>query len=823
MGHFAADVRYALRMMRANPGFTAIAIAALALGIGANTAIFTVVNAVLLQPLPYPQPDRIMQLGRLYPNNNYGFSNSIPKYMVWRNNQSFEAMTLYGLGAPGMNLGTGDRPAQVKAGYTSSGYFRVFGVSPILGRTYTSEEDLPGGPRVAVISYGLWQSRLGGEPGIIGKAIILNGESYTVLGVLPRGFQPDPPTDVFLPIQADPNSTNQGHYLQVAGRLKPGVSLAAARAEMKTVGERFRALYPKFMDKTESVAVVPMRDAKVGDVRPALLILLGAVVFVLVIACSNVANLLLARAAVRQREFAVRTAIGADRGRVIRQLLTESILLGGLGGIFGFVLGTIGVRGLLLLAPGNIPRLTDPDGLHAAIPALDWRVAAFSIGVALATGIAFGLYPALQSSKPDLASVLKEAAGRSGTGRRQHRIRSVLVVSEIALALVLVIGATLLIRTFVGLQNAKPGFDAHNILTLKTSMAGSSYNSTAKVDNFVTQTVRRIESLPGVESAASTLMLPVECCVDLPFNIVGKAPTQGQYNGDEQWRSVSPHYFQVFKVPVLRGRVFREDDFANSARVVVINEKMARQYWPNQDALGQSIVIGKGLGPQFDEPARQIIGIVGNVREAGIQRGEVGVMYVPQSQVTEGLTELASSVIPLSFAIRTAADPNGLRTAIDREIHAVDSVIPITQERTMEQVISESVARQNFNMALLSVFAGIALLLAAIGIYGLMAYTVQQRTQEIGIRMALGAARGDMLRLVLAQGLKLAIAGVVLGAALAYGVTRLLASLLFGVKASDPITFVGVAVILLTVALIATLIPARRASTVAPSEALRYS
>jgi putative ABC transport system permease protein len=823
MGNFAADVRYALRVMRANPGFTAVAIAALALGIGANTAIFTVVNTVLLQPLPYPEPDRIMQVGRLFPNNNYGFSNSIPKYMVWRNNQSFESMALYGFGSTGMNLGTGDRPAQVKAGYASSGYFRVFGVSPILGRTYTPQEDLPGGPKVAVISFGLWQSHLGGQPGIVGNTIILNGQPCTVLGVLPRGFQPDPPTDLFLPLQADPNSTNQGHYLSVAGRLKPGVSLETARAEMKTVGERYRALYPKFMDKTESVAVVPMREAKVGDIRPALLILLGAVVFVLVIACTNVANLLLARAAVRQREFAVRISVGADRGRVIRQLLTESVMLGGLGGVLGFVVGTIGVRALLLLAPGNIPRLTDPEGLHAVIPALDWRVAAFSIGVAVLTGIFFGLYPALHSSNPDLASILKEAAGRSGTGRRQHRIRSMLVVSEIALALVLVIGATLLIRTFVGLQRVNPGFDPHSVLTLKTSMAGSSYDSTAKVDNFVTQTVGRIESLPGVGSAAATLMLPVECCVDLPFNIVGKPPTEGQYNGDEQWRSVSPHYFQVFKVPVLRGRVFRQDDFANSARVVVINEKMARQYWPKEDPLGQSIVIGKGLGPQFDEPPRQIVGIVGNVREAGIQRGEVGVMYVPQSQVAEGLTSLASSVIPLSFAIRTNATPDSLRTAIDREIHAVDSVIPITQERTMEQVISESVARQNFNMALLSVFAGIALLLAAIGIYGLMAYTVQQRTQEIGIRMALGAARGDMLKLVLSQGMRLAIIGVAIGCGLAYGLTRLLASLLFGIKASDPLTFVGVAAILLVVALVATLIPARRASAVEPSQALRYS
>jgi predicted permease len=343
------------------------------------------------------------------------------------------------------------------------------------------------------------------------------------------------------------------------------------------------------------------------------------------------------------------------------------------------------------------------------------------------------------------------------------------------------------------------------------------------VDNFVTQSIQRIESLPGVEAASTTLMLPVECCIDLPFNIVGKPPTHGQYSGDEQWRSVSAHYFRSFKIPLLRGRVFEPADVANSARVVVINDKMAREYWPKGDAIGQVIVIGKGLGPQFEEAPRQIIGIVGNVREAGLSRGEVGVMYIPQSQVPEGITSLAASVIPLSWVVRTTGDPMGVRAAVEREIRAIDSMIPLTRQRTMEQVVSESVARQHFNMVLLSVFAGVALLLAAIGIYGLMAYTVQQRTQEIGIRIALGAVRGDLLKLVLAQGMKLALAGIVLGMGLAYAMTRLLASLLFGVKSTDPVTFAGVAMVLIAVALFATFIPARRASTVEPSEALRYS
>jgi len=607
----------------------------------------------------------------------------------------------------------------------------------------------------------------------------------------------------------------------VAGRLKPGVTLAAAKAEMKIRGERFRALYPKWMDEKESVAVRPLQEAKVGSVKTPLLILLGAVGFVLLISCANVANLLLARAAVRQRELAVRAAMGANRWRVIRQLLTESVMLAGLGGLLGFALGNIGVRGLLMLAPGDIPRLTEADGTTAAIPALDWRVAGFSIGVALLTGILFGIFPALHTSNPDLASVLKESSGRSGTSRRQNRARSVLVVSEIALALLLLIGATLLIRTFAGLHAVKPGFDVHHVLTLKTSMSGVAYDSTAKVDRFVTQMTRRLESIPGVEAAATTVMLPVECCIDLPFNIVGKPPSQGQYNGDEQWRATSPDYFAALRIPLVRGRLFRETDSGNSAPVVLINEKMAKQYWPKEDPIGQVVVIGKGLGAEFNDPPRQIIGIVGNVREAGLQNGEVGVMYVPQSQQPEGVTKLVADVVPMAWAIRTTGDPMGARMAVEREFHSLDAMMPIAQQKTLEKVVAGSVARQNFNMVLLTLFAGIALLLAAIGVYGLMAYSVQQRTQEIGIRMALGAARGDMLRLVVTAGFKLVAAGVVIGTAMAFGVTRLLESMLFGVKATDLPTFAGVAIMLTLVALLATLIPARRASTVEPTEALR--
>ena len=809
-------------MMRKNASFTAIAVAALALGIAANTAIFTVVDTVLLQPLPYPQADRIMKLGRQF-RTGVGYSNSIPKYMAWRQNQVFEALTLYDFGALAMTLGSGDPPQQVDAVHVSADYFKVFGVSPIVGRTFTDTEDLPNGPAVAVIGYGVWQSRFGADRNVIGRPLLLNRVPYSIVGVLPAGFRSDPQADVWLPLQADPNSANQGHYLSVAGRLKPRISMATAQAQMKVIGEQFRKAYPKWMDDEESVAVRSMRDATTGDVRTALLILFGAVALVLLIACANVANLLLSRAAGRQREMAIRAALGAGRRRVVRQLLTESLLLAGCGGLLGFGLGAWGVRALLLLVPGNLPRLTDANGVPNAIPILDWRVASFTIGLSILTGVLFGLFPALQISKPDLSSALKEASGRLGTGLRHNRARSLLVVTEMALALVLLVGAALLIRTFAELRSANPGLDARNVLTLQTSLAGGAYTNTAKVDNFTTQVVRRVENVAGIEAAASAIALPVETGIDLPFDIAGKSPPTGRDNsGDEQWRSVSPHYFQVFKIPLVRGRVFTETDVGNSARVVIINAAMAKKYWPKDDPIGQVLVIGKGMGPQFEDPPRQIVGIVGNVRENGLKNEGVGVMYIPQSQVPEGITTLANSVIPLSWAIRTAADPMSHRLAVERELHLVDGQMPVSRMRTMEQVISEAVSRQRFNMVLLGIFAGVALVLAALGIYGVMSYSVQQRTQELGLRMALGASRGRMLALVMGQGMKLVGIGVAVGLALAYGATRLLASLLFGVKPGDPLTFAAVAAILSAAALVAAYVPARRATAVDPVVALRY-
>jgi predicted permease len=821
MGAFAADLRFALRTMRTNRGFTAVAVATLALGIGATTAMFTVVNRVMLDPLPYREPDRIMRLGRQFPNGN-GWSNSIPKYMTWRQNNAFESMALYDFSPLGMNFGVGDHPEAVKAAHVSEGFFRVFGAQPAVGRTFSEAEDLPGSPPVAVLTERFWRNRLAADPQIVGHRILLNKQPYNVLGVMQKGFESDPATDIWLPLQADPASTNQGHYLMTVGRLKPGVGLSQARAEMKVVGERFRRANAKWMDPVESVAVSPLKDSMVEDVRLALLILLGAVGFVLLIACANVANLLLARAAVRQKELALRAAIGASRWRMVRQLLTESVLLAGIGGIAGFALGAWGVRALLLLAPGNIPRLTDPSGAQQAIPVLDWRVAAFATGVSVLTGILFGLFPALHISSPDIISALKEG-GRSGGGTLGRRTRAALVVAEVALALVLLTGAGLLMRTFAGLHSVDPGFNSRNVLTMATSLAGNSYDSTAKVDNFVRQVVQRVEAIPGVQAAASCIVLPLSGNgVDLPFNIAGRTPTKGQYEGDEYWRSVSPHYFGAFQVPLLRGRTFTVADSGNTTRVAIINQTMAKKYWKGQDPLGQVIVIGKGLGPQFDDQPREIVGVVGDVKENNLGEKDAGVMYVPQGQVPEGLTKLANSVIPLSWAIRSAADPMAIRASVERELAAVDGMITPARVRTMDQAISEALSRQNFNMLLLTIFAAIALLLAAIGIYGLMAYSVEQRMQEIGIRVALGAAQGDVLKLIVWQGMNLAWIGIAIGLAASYGVTRLLGSLLYGVKSSDPVTFASVAGIVALAAGAASFLPARRASAVHPSDALRH-
>jgi predicted permease len=814
MSDFLSDLRYAFRMLVANPAFTITAIAALALGIGANTAIFTVVNTVLLKPLSYPDPDRIVQLMNITPDGNWPGA-SPTKFNNWRAQTSvLQDVAAYDFGGPGFNL-TGAVPEQVHGLHVSEAYFRLFGAPVILGRTFTPQEDSPNGGHVVVISYGLWQRKFGGNPKIVGTALSLGNEPYTILGVIGQQFPADPPADIWLPFQIDPNSTNQGHYFMAAARLKPGVSLAQANAQLKLAYGEFKRRWT-LADPKSSFGVQPLRDSIVADARSSLFVLLGAVGFVLLIACANVANLLLVRATGRKREFAIRAAMGAGRVRIIRQLLTESIVLSVTGGVLGLILGYAGVRALLAVSPANLPRV----GENGAAVSLDWRILLFTLGVSLVTGILFGLFPAIGASRPDLNTTLKESSNRSGTGFRQTIGRSLLVISEVSLALVLLIGAALLIRTFIALRHVDPGFDAHNVLTMEMSLTGDRFQKTAAVAQLSLEGRQRVNAIPGVEASASTCCLPLEGGFGLPFDIVGRPHGKDPNTGGAGWTNTSPGYFTVFRLP-LRGRDFTDRDTAAAPGVVIINETMAKKYWPKQDPIGQQIIIGHNVGPQFEEPARQIIGVSGDIRDGGLNRDPQPVMIVPQAQVKDDITALNAGIGPVVWIVRTHGDPHQSISAVSEQLRQASGGFPVARVRPMTEVVANSTAREDFNMLLLTIFGASALVLAAIGIYGLMAYTVQQRTQEMGIRMALGADRARIRSLVVWHGMRLALVGVVIGIAAAFGLTRFIASFLFGVKTWDPMVFVTVPVLLSAVALLAVWMPATRASRLDPQKALR--
>jgi predicted permease len=567
-----------------------------------------------------------------------------------------------------------------------------------------------------------------------------------------------------------------------------------------------------------SFTAIPLRDSVIGDVRFGLLLLFGAVGFVLLIACANVANLLMARATIRRREIAIRSALGAGRARLMWQLLTESLLLSLAGGVLGLGLGYVGVRALLAINPSDIPRI----GEQGAAVALDWRVLVFTLVAAVLTGILFGLIPALSTSRSDINSTLRESGARSGAGLRHNKARAVLVITEMALALVLLVGAALLIRTFGALRGVDPGFDARNVLIMEMSLNGGRFEKAAGVDQLEREGRRRIESLPGVTAASLTCCVPLEGGFGLPFIIEGRPLTNGPYHGGATWLTMSPHYFDVFRIPLISGRVLTDQDNGAADRVVVINQALAKEYWPKGDALGARISIGKGVGPEFDEPPRQIIGIVADVREGALSRPPDQIMYVPFAQVNDGIIALNNRIIPATWVVRTKLQPFSLSADVQRELREASGGLPVAHIRSMQQVVGESTARNDFYMTLLTIFAGVALLLAAIGVYGLMAYSVQQRTQEIGVRMALGASPQQVRRMVVIQGMQLALVGVVIGVASALGLTRLMSSLLYGVKPWDPVTIVLVAVLLSGVTLLATYLPARRASRVDPMVALRY-
>jgi putative ABC transport system permease protein len=816
MSDFWDNFKHAVRMFRTNPGFTFAAIAALALGIGINSAIFTVVDTVLLKPLTYPDADRIVEFLHVSPDGKGGGA-SIPDFLAWQEQtKGFQDVAGYDFGGPGFNL-TDSRPELVHGIHVTEAYFRLFGAPVALGRTFTEQEDSPNGGKVVILSYGLWQRKFGGNPNIIGTALSVGNEPYTIVGVLGKSFFSDPESDIWIPFQFDRNTTNQGHYFNAAGRLKPGVTLAQANALLKVTSEQFRRRYPVIgLGPNQTFGAEPLRDSIVGDARSSLLVMLGAVSMVLLIACANVASLLLVHATGRKREFAIRAALGAGRWKIIFQLLTESVLLSVTGGLLGLVLGFAGLRALLAVSPGGIPRIGENGGAVT----IDWRVLLFTLGVSLLTGILFGLFPAIGASRPDLNSTLKESSNRTGTGFHQSKARSLLVISEISLALVLLIGAALLIRTLIAIRHVNPGFDAHNVLTMEMSLTGDRFQKTTGVAQLVRNGRERLNAIPGVEASASACCLPMEGGFGLPFNIIGRPMDDKKLTG-AGWMSASAGYFDVFKIPIRRGRGFTDNDTTGSPGVVLINESMAKQFWPKENPVGQQIIIGKGVGKEFDEPAREIIGVVGDIHSNGLNRDPFPLMIVPTGQVTDGMTALNARIGPIVWLVRTHGEPHHLATAVSEQLRQASGGFSVARVRSMDEVVIHSTARESFNMLLLTIFGASALVLASIGIYGLMAYSVQQRTQELGIRMALGADRSRIRNLVVWQGMQLAIAGVIVGVGAAFGLTRLIASFLFGVKSWDPVVFVTVPIVLAGVALLAVWLPATRASKLDPMEALR--
>jgi predicted permease len=668
---------------------------------------------------------------------------------------------------------------------------------------------------VVVLSYGFWQRRLGGDPAIVGKWLSLGNEPYTIVGVIGKEFFSDPDADIWLPFQFEPESTNGNQYFQVAARLKPGITLEAANARMKLATEEYYRIFPRSSpSKGEIFAVEPLRDLIIGDARRSLLVMLGAVGLVLLIACANVANLLLVRASGRKRELAIRSALGASRARIIRQLLAESVLLAVAGAALGLVLGFAGVRALLAVSPAGLPRL----GENGAAVAIDWHVLAFTLAVALLTGVLFGLFPAFAASRIDLNTSLKEGSNRSGTSFRTGKTRSLLVTSEVSLAVVLLIGAALLIRTFVSLRAVSPGFDSQNVLTAEMSMTGSLLHTTAGISQLSRNARNRLNAIPGVQVSASTVWLPNQVDDALAFQIAGH-PEKGWMGG--RWMSFSPGYLSVFKIPILRGRDFRETDTLAAPGVVLINQAFANKFWPNEDPVGRQIQIGTGMGVQADEPPRTIIGLVGDTHNNGLGHPPDPMMMVPTAQVVDWYAAAYSDTSAMIWVARTRGDPHQAFAAVTEQLRLSSGGLPVAHLRTMEEVMGRSTARQSFNMLLLTIFGAVALVLAAIGIYGLIAYSVEQRTQEMGIRMALGACPSAIRKLVVWQGVRLSLVGVAAGIAAAFGLTRLIATILFGVKPWDPAVFIAAPLILSAVALLAAWLPATRASKLDPMQALR--
>ncbi|MGA7919778.1 MAG: ABC transporter permease [Candidatus Acidiferrales bacterium] len=817
MESLVQDIKYAVRTLLKSPGFTVIAVLTLALGIGANTALFSVVNGVLLKPLPYAQPEQLVALAETSPSFETS-SISYPNFLDWQRSNSVFSAIAADRSDDFVMTGNGEAE-RVRIAMVSASFFQILGIHTIRGRLFTQNEDRLGTTPVALISSGLWQRKFGSAPDIVGKTITMNGDGYTIMGVIPSSFYLqssnfDSIHDVYIPIGQYKDPLFQDRKVhegtRAIGRLKPGVTLAAAQADMNQVASNLAATYPD-ADKNAGISIMPLKKDIVGNVEPFLLVLLGAVGFVLLIACVNVANLQLARSTTRAREFAIRSALGASQSRVVRQLLTESILLGLSGGVIGLCIAAWGTQAALGALPETLHRAQDVS--------LDGRVLGFTLAVSVFAGIIFGLAPALKTARPNLQETLRES-GRGASGVR-HRAQTVFIVLEMAMALVLLVGAGLMVRSLIDLWNVNPGFNSRGVLTFAASLSPSLGVNATTSKAAIRQMDETLKTVPGVESVASTGgSLPMSGDSELPFWLDGRVkPANVSEMSQSLFYFANPEYLKVMEIPLQRGRFFTEDDNEHALPVVVIDENFAREFFPNQEPIGKQVHIG------IVNVDAQIIGVVGHVKHWGLDTdGDakhpiVAQAYMPYMQIPD---QFDSGPPAAEVVVRTKGSPTALAPAIRDAIEKLNSENVIYETKSLQGIVAESLADRRFSMVLLSIFAALALLLSSIGIYGVVSYVMGQRTHEIGIRMALGAQRMDVLRLMLGEGMKMALVGVAIGIAVALGLTHLMITMLFGVSATDPATFAGVATLLIAVALAACYIPARRAMRVDPIVALRY-
>ncbi len=806
MNALIQDVKYGLRTFKKNPGFTAVALVTLALGIGANTAMFSVVYGVLLRPLPYPEPESMVRISGIMRGQPLQSGFTADSFDYWKQHRDpFESVAAsVGLG---FNLVGAGRAERIQALRVSPEFFRIFGVRPLLGRDFIADDDRAGGPNVAVLNYSLWKEHFNGDSSALGRSVSLDGTPYTVIGVMPQGFASIPPAALWTTLEPVRHTMGGGMNYEVIGRLKPGVSPQQASSYVAALSQSFAAENYRWMDAGDRKALAfwaaPLRYAVSSDARQPLLVLFAAVGFVLLIACVNVANLLLARTAGRSRELALRTALGAGRTRILRQVLTESVLLATFGGALGLGVAYCALGYLLSLAPDVLPR-AEHIGLNL------WALL-FTAGAALLTGILFGIAPAFQAAGTGVNETLKESEGRASLSLHRRRLSAAMVCAEVALSLILLIGSGLLIRTFVGLLTTDPGFNPRNLLTLQIWSTGSKYNSTPALHTFYQDLQRRIEAIPGVQSASIVAAgLPLERGINLNPGVMVNGHVE---NPSVDYREITPEYIQTLGVPLLAGRNFQPADSNEAAKVTMINAEFAREYFLGQNPVGKSLTL--------DKDPLEIVGVVGDVRSS-LNEPAPPTFFVPIAQASFKTDQFLQAWSPTSILVRTAVNPLSLSYAVQAAVQDADPNIPIGHVRSMEEVLAVSLAFQQLLMALMCVFAGLALLLAAVGIYGVLSYAVRQRTREIGIRLAMGAQRKDVLRLVVGQGFRLALAGLLIGVAGALALTHYLSSLLFGVKLNDPLTFVAVSVLLLAVVMLATYVPALRATRVDPIVALRH-